>query len=149
MWGSTVAFLKNTVDCDSVSNLVFFFLFFCYDFFKIIFVNFIFLILSWVRIQLCNLFFFKTLQIAVVFPHIVFFLFFYYDFFQIYLCRFYFFNIELIENYNYNKTKSCGDSTVAFLTKHYGLLHASLHGFFFVMIFSKIFFVDFFLILSW
>jgi len=48
--------------------------------------------------------------------------FFYYDFFQNYLCRFYFFNIELVENCNYNKAKSCGENTIDFLTKYYRLL---------------------------
>jgi hypothetical protein len=58
--------------------------------------------------------------------------FFCYDFFQNYLCRFYFFNIELIENYNYNKAKSYGKSIVAFLIKHCGLLQCLSHSFFFL-----------------
>jgi hypothetical protein len=58
---------------------------------------------------------------------------FFYDFFQNYPYRF-FFNIELVKNYNYNKTKSYEESVVVFLTKHYGLLQY----------FSKWFFYDFF-----
>ena len=88
----------------------------------------------------------------MVSPHdffFVFLFFFCYDFFQNYLCRF-FFNIKLVENYNYNKTKSCGENIVAFLTKHRGLLQCRSTWFFFLMIFFKIVFVDFiFLILSW
>jgi len=34
----------------------------------------------------------------------------------------FFFNIELVKNYNYNKTKSYEESAVVFLTKHCGLL---------------------------
>ena len=77
--------------------------------------------------------------------------FFCYDFFQNYLYRFYFFNIELVDNYNYNykKTKSCGENTVAFLTKHCGLLQYLPTWFFFSYEFFKIIFFDFiFLILS-
>ena len=54
-------------------------------------------------------------------------------FFQNYL--FIFFNIKLVKNYNYNKTKSYGESVVVFLTKHYGLLQY----------FSKWFFILFYL----
>jgi hypothetical protein len=92
-------------------------------------------------------------------------------FFQNYLCRF-FFNIELVKNYNYNKTKSYEESVVVFLTKHYGLLQyfskwffilfywgkhysfpyktLSIATMFFLMCFfpSKIIFVGFFYILS-
>jgi hypothetical protein len=46
----------------------------------------------------------------------------FYDFFQNYLYWFYFFNIELVENYNYNIPKTCGESIVTFLTFYYGLL---------------------------
>ena len=83
-----------------------------------------------------------------------------------------FFNIELVKNYNYNKTKSYEESVVVFLTKHCGLLQyfskwffilfyweksysfphktLSIATTFFLMGFfpSKIIFV-FFLILSW
>jgi hypothetical protein len=34
----------------------------------------------------------------------------------------FFFNIELVKNYNYNKTKSYEKNIVVFLTKHCGLL---------------------------
>jgi len=54
-----------------------------------------------------------------MFPHIVFFC---YDFFPKLPLSILFFNIELVENYNYNKTKSCEENTAAFLTKHHGLL---------------------------
>jgi hypothetical protein len=43
-------------------------------------------------------------------------------------------NIELVKNYNYNKTKLYGENIVAFLTKHCELLQY----------FSKWFFYDFF-----
>jgi hypothetical protein len=46
-----------------------------------------------------------------------------------------FFNIKLVNNYNYNKTKSYVESVVVFLTKHYGLLQY----------FSKWFFILFYL----
>jgi hypothetical protein len=45
-----------------------------------------------------------------------------------------FLNIELVKNYNYNKTKLYGENIVAFLTKHCELLQY----------FSKWFFYDFF-----
>jgi len=54
-----------------------------------------------------------------------------------------------------SKAKSCGGNTVVFLTKHYGLTQFFLTWFFsvsfvfFYNIFSKIIFVNFFLILSW
>ena len=84
----------------------------------------------------------------------------------------FFFNIELVNNYNYNEAKSYRKSVAAFLTKHYELLqyfckwffilfyrgnHCSFAHktlsiatmFFFIGIFpSKIIFVGFFLILS-
>jgi hypothetical protein len=63
------------------------------------------------------------------------------DFFQNYLYQF-FFNIELVKNYNYNKTKSYGKSVVVFLTKHCGLIQY-FSKWFFLMIFSKIIFVNF------
>ena len=85
----------------------------------------------------------------------------------------FFFNIELVKNYNYNKTKSYEESVVVFLTKHCGLLqrfskcflfyfigksvivflqkHCQLLQRFFSWVFfpSKIIFVGFFFILSW
>jgi len=63
-----------------------------------------------------------------------------YDFFQNYLCRF-FFNIELVKNYNYNKTKSYRESVIAFLKKHCELLQCLSKWFFYD--FSKIIFVNF------
>jgi hypothetical protein len=83
------------------------FSFFIIFFFKIIFVDVIFLILSWLEfnfvIKLNHVG--KTLKLSSqntldyynVSPHS----FFSYDFFLNYLCQFYFFNIELVENYNY------------------------------------------------
>jgi len=56
-------------------------------------------------------------------------------FFKIIFVDFFLKNIELVKNYNYNKAKSCGESVVAFLTKHCELLQY----------FSKWFFYDFFL----
>jgi len=60
-----------------------------------------------------------------------------YDFFMIFFKIIFvdfFFNIELVENYNYNKTKSYEESAVVFLTKHCGLLQY----------FSKWFFILFY-----
>jgi len=48
-----------------------------------------------------------------------------YDFFMIFskiIFVDFFFNIELVNNYNYNKAKSYGESVVVFLTKHCELL---------------------------
>jgi len=59
-------------------------------------------------------------------------MFFYYVFLK--LSLFNFFNIKLVKNYNYNKTKSYGESIVVFLIKHYGLLQY----------FSKWFFILFY-----
>jgi hypothetical protein len=51
---------------------------------------------------------------------------------------------------NYNKTKSCGESTVTFLAKHCGLLQCLPTWFFFLMIFLKLsLLILFCLILSW
>jgi hypothetical protein len=73
----------------------------------------------------------------------MFFLFFIMIFFSKLYLSILFFNIELTENYNYNKVKSCGESTVTFLTKHCELLQCLLIWFFSVMIFFKIIIVDF------
>jgi len=51
---------------------------------------------------------------------------------------FIFFNIKLVKNYNYNKTKLYEESVVVFLAKYRGLLRY----------FSKWFFYDFFIKLS-
>ena len=102
--------------------------FFCYFFSKIVFVDFIFLILSLLRIYLCNFFSLKHCELLQCFQHDIF-LFFPKLFLSI------FFNIELVKNYNYNKAKSYRESVVAFLTKHCELLQYL----------SKWFFYDFFL----
>jgi hypothetical protein len=70
-----------------------------------------------------------------IFPHDSF-----YDFFQNYLCQF-FFNIKLIKNYNYNKTKSYGKALLFSSQNTVDCYSISLNGFF--IIFSKIVFVDF------
>ena len=75
--------------------------------------------------------------------------FFCYDFFQNFLCQFYFFNIELVENYNYNKAKIMWEKYYSFPNKTLGLLQYLPTRFFFSYDFFKIIFVDFFLILSW
>jgi len=75
--------------------------------------------------------------------------FFCYDFFQNCICRFYFFNIELIENYYYNKAKIMWEKHYSFPNKTLGLLQYLSTMFFFSYDFFKIIFVDFFLILSW
>jgi len=49
----------------------------------------------------------------------------------------YFFNIKLVKNYNYNKTKSYGESVVVFLTKHYGLLQYFSKWFFILFYWEK------------
>jgi hypothetical protein len=71
-----------------------------------------------------------------VFPH---------DFFMIFskiiFVNFIFFNIKLVKNYNYNKTKSYGKSVVVFFKNTVNCYSISLNGFF--MIFSKTVFVDF------
>jgi hypothetical protein len=75
---------------------------------------------------------------------------FFYDFFQNFLCWFYFFNIELVENYNYNKAKIMWEKHYSFPNKTLGLLQYLPTRFFFSYDFFKIVFVDFiFLILSW
>jgi hypothetical protein len=83
------------------------FSFFVIFFFKIIFINFIFLILNWLEFsfviklnhvgKIMLLSSQNTVDCHSVFPPGFFSLW----FFQNYLCQFYFFNIELVENYNY------------------------------------------------
>ena len=82
---------------------------------------------------------------------------FFYVFFKIIFVNFILFILRWLRitiTSNISKAKLCGgkQSTVAFLTQHRGLLQCFLIWFFFpvffVMIFSKIIFVDFFLILS-
>jgi len=73
------------------------------------------------------IFFFKILWINAVFFHMIVFM----NFFSKLVLSI-FFNIELVKNYNYNKTKSYGESVVVFLTKHCRLLQY----------FSKWFFYD-------
>jgi hypothetical protein len=63
-------------------------LYFFWFFKKIIFIDFTFWILSWLKISLCNFFSFKILWITTVFSHIVFL--FYFFIFQNYFCWFYF-----------------------------------------------------------
>jgi len=70
--------------------------FFVYFFFKIIFVDFFFLILSWLKISLCNFFSLKYCEFLRCFP--TWFFFFIFLFFKIIFVDFIFFNIELIEN---------------------------------------------------
>jgi hypothetical protein len=43
-------------------------------------------------------------------------------FLKIIFVNFFFLNIEFVKNYNYNKTKSYGESVVVFFIKHCGLL---------------------------
>jgi hypothetical protein len=57
-------------------------------------------------------------------------------FFQNYLCQF-FLNIELVKNYNDNKTKSYEESVVFFLTKHCGLLQYFSKWFFYFILLEK------------
>jgi len=118
--------------------------FFFYDFFsfffKIVFVDLIFFILNWLKI-LHGRFFFKTLWIVTIFPHIVFVLlqFSSHVFFQNYLYWF-FFNIELIENL------ALTFSTCFFFFFFQNCLFFS----FFYVFFSELFLlILFFLIWSW
>jgi hypothetical protein len=62
-----------------------------------------------------------------------------YDFFIIFSKIIFipFFNIKLVENYNYNKAKSYGESVVVFLTKHYGLLQYFSKWFFILFYWGK------------
>ena len=143
MWGRHCSFTHKTLWIATIFPHMFFFSFFCVFFFvmifsKIIFVDFIFLILSWLEFSF--VIFFKTLWVATVFPYMVFF----YDFFQNFLCWFYFFNIELVENYNYNKAKIMWEKHYSFPNKTLGLLQYLPTRFFFSYDFFKIVFVDFF-----
>ena len=74
---------------------------------KIIFVDFIFLILSWLEFSFV-IFLKNTVGCYNISLHG----FFCYDFFQNCICRFYFFNIELVENYYYNKAKIMWENTI-------------------------------------
>ena len=94
------------------------------------------------RIYLCS-FFFKTLWIATVFPHMVFFSFFMivFFFFQNSLCRFYFFHIELVENLV---------SWFFFIKNTVDCYSVPPHDFFLLWFFSKLSLsILLFLILSW
>ena len=119
MWGSTVAFITKHCELLQCFQHDFFFLFLVFVllfFFIKLSLSIFFLILSWLRIKICNFSSLKHCELLQCFP-----MWFFYDFFQNYLCRF-FFNIELVKNYNYNKTKSYEESVVVFLTKYCGLL---------------------------
>lgn len=74
------------MDCYNILIHCFLFFndFFIFIFFKMVFVDFIFFILSWLRIQLCS--FLKKKKIPQ------------YIFLKNYLYRIYFFNIELADN---------------------------------------------------
>jgi len=63
-----------------------------------------------------------------------------YDFFMIFskiIFVDFFFNIELVKNYNYNKTKSYEENIVVFLTKHCGLLQYFSKWFFILFYWEK------------
>jgi len=168
MWGSTVAFI--TKHCELLQcfqhNFFFLFLVFVLFFFLKLSISIFFKILSWLRFSFA-IFFLKHCELLQCFS-----MWFFLWFFPNLSCRF-FFNIELVQNYNYNKVKSYKESVVVFLTKYCGLLQylsewffilfywekrysfphrtLSIATTFFLMCFShsKIIFVDFFLILSW
>jgi hypothetical protein len=132
-------------------------------FFKIIFVDFIFLILSWLEFN----FVIKlnhvgkqstfssqnTVDCYSVSSHDFVFVW----FFQNCLCQIYFFNIELVENYNYKSLQI----RLNHVGKHCSFHHKTLwivtvfptwffSLFFFVIFFLKLFLsIFFFLILSW
>jgi hypothetical protein len=111
MWGKYYSFphmllwIARVLFFFGFSYNTFLFFLFLFFFLKIIFVDFIFLILSWLKITVticgestvaflanyCGL-------LQCFFPH-VFFIF----FFSNCLCQFYFLNIELFKNYNYKK----------------------------------------------
>ena len=96
-------FKKNILNCYNVSPHGFYVVFMIFS--KIIFVDFIFLILSWLKITTivfltkhCGLLqCFSTWVFFLLFLFFLF-LFFYMIFFQNCLCCFYFFNIKLVEN---------------------------------------------------
>jgi hypothetical protein len=97
--------------------------------------------LIWLKIPLCNFFSFKILWIATVFSHIVF-LFYFFIFFKIIFIDFFLYWTDWEFSF------------VIFSFKHCWLLQYFFAWFFFVfvffMIFSKIiFFLFYFLILSW
>ena len=88
------------MDCYNILIHCFFFMIFLFIFFKMIFVDFIFFILSWLRIYLCSFFKKKQYELLQCFPYIVFVLrqCFLYIFLKSYLYQIYFFNIELADN---------------------------------------------------
>ena len=110
---------------------------------------FYFLILSGLKIQVCNFFSFKIIWIATIFFYMVFLFYFFRIIFKIVFVNF---------NFLIYKVKTCRESIVVFLIYYYGLLqYFPLSSFFFVFFsystslffFSKIIFVNFtFLILS-
>jgi hypothetical protein len=122
--------------------LTWFLCFFFMIFSKIIFVDFIFLILSWLRIT--TIVFSQNIvdcySVSLHGSFFFFFSFFLYDFFQNCLCCFYFFNITLVENL----------TLYFFLKNTVDCYSHSPYIFFFVMNVFKIVFINFiFLILSW
>ena len=74
----------------------FFFLFFF--FFRIVFVDFIFLILNWLRIWFCSFFLYNIVDYYNVSSHDFFFMIYFVFFSRIVLVDFIFFHIKLIEN---------------------------------------------------
>jgi len=83
-----------------------FFLFFCFFllFFPELSLSILFfLILSWLKISLCNFFPFKYYGLLRCFSTWYFFS---YDFFKIIFVNFIFFNIKLVENYNYKSLQT-------------------------------------------
>jgi len=104
-----------------------FFLFFVIFILKLSLSIWFFLILSWLRIYLCNFFSLKHCELLWCVFHVFFMI------FSKIICLF-FFNIELVKNYNYNKAKSFGESVVVFLTKHMDCYSISLNGFLFYFI---------------
>ena len=124
-------------------------------FFFFFFLNYLylfyFLILSWLKIQVCNFFSFKIIWIATIFFYMVFLFYFFRIIFKIVFVNF---------NFLIYKVKTCRESIVVFLIYYYRLLQYFPLSFFFCFFsystslfffffFSKIIFVNFtFLILS-
>jgi len=140
MWGKHCSFHHTTLWIAIVfHNMVFFPVFFVFSFLlwffpKLSLSILFFLILSWLEFNFVIFFKKNTVDCYSVSPHGFFLL----SFFLKLSLSIFFFNIELIENYNYNKAKSCGESIIAFLAKHCGLLYSLPIWFFFLMIFLKL-----------
>jgi hypothetical protein len=114
--GKHCNFHHKTLWITTVFSIWLFFFFWClFRYFFKLFLS-IFFNIELIKILALLFFSLKHCELLQCFP-----MWFFYDLLQNYLCRF-FFNIKLVKNYNYNKTKSYEESVVVFFTKHCGLL---------------------------